>query len=593
MTTSTRTDDEISWLADKHFQYFSQLAATAASRYHKPDAAEWLNKLDSAIDDLNAALDRAIADGRPEALTMAIDLSFFWESRWLAEEGAERLAAALDLEGTTQVDRAKGLASLSGLRLSLGEDERAQEAAEEALLLARKSGDRRAEFSALMAVVHCGYVEGNYASALEEVQKALEIARELDDESLIAHSSYFEGLFSLSQGGELGRKRVEEALALARRIGDKPMTSSILAHLALVARGAGQMDLALRYNEEAQQVFDELGSRTAQLWGHMGRAETLLFAAEPREAYRVALEALAFAQQTPSPDLLVSALCYAAWSSAELGQYAEARLHAERAVEIGRRVGSPGSHWAYLNLINVLQAEGQLALAVQASNEAVETLRRIGTPLLIRTLAVQCRTLARAGQFERARVSLEEARELARERDEPWEVTTLTINEARLLEMEGKLDEAEQKYQEIEQITDIYWQLPVFSESLIALSRIKRSRSDPEGAAAVIARGARLMSDAGQRYYAFSALEEGAAVLAALTNRNEAVEILAWADALRAETGVLVPSSEVEALEELRNELEIREGSLPPVATTGVLTADLKEAVETLCRALDVGSEAS
>lgn len=586
MTTNVKMDDEISWLADKHFQYFSQLAATAASRLHKPDAAEWLGKLDVATDDLNAALDRAIVIGRPEALAMAVDLSFFWQSRWLAEEGVERLVAALDWEGKDALNRAKGLAALSSLRLSLGEIELAQEAAEEALELAKASDDRRAQFSALMSLIHCKQ-EVNYESATKEVQEALKIARELEDESLIAFSSCLEGLLSLVQGDELGRRRAEEALALARRIGDKPTTSSILSRLTYVARGAGQMDLALSYNEEAQQIFNELGIKTEQLWGRMGRAETLLFAGEPREAYRAALEGLAFAQRTPNPDLLVSALCYAAWASYELGNYAEARLYAERGVDIGRRVGSPSSHWAYRNLINVLVAEGQVSLAVEVSKDAVETANRIGqTAGLISALAIHCRTLARAGQFDTARASLEEAHELARgQRDFPGEAGTLPIIEARLLELEGKLDEAEQKYVGIEQIKDIYWQLPVFCESLIAVSRIRRTRLDLEGAAEIIARGAKLMSESGQRYYALSALEEGAAVLFAMEKRSEASQVLAWAEALRAQSGVVAPPQTAQAVEELRSILEI-EGSLPAVPITGVLTADVKEAVEILRRAL-------
>lgn len=160
----------------------------------------------------------------------------------------------------------------------------------------------------------------------------------------------------------------------------------------------------------------------------------------------------------------------------------------------------------------------------------------------------------------------------------------MPINEARLLDREGRLDEAEQRYLEIEQ----HGVLMEIGESLVAVSRIRRSRSNPKGAAEVIVRGLRLMSESGHRASALSGLEEGAAVLAALGKTSEAVEVLAWAEALRTQTGVVVPPQEVQALEELKVELGIAKGSLPSVVTTGVLPADLKHAVETFTRGLGV-----
>ena len=140
----------------------------------------------------------------------------------------------------------------------LGRYEEAQNGLAEALAIAEPQG--REPFKDLQADVHLTKARmtlsmGKSAEAMAEAQQALDI-RAGQSKSTIVEVGYISGLAQSRAGRTAdGRKRCEEALKLARELGDPFLLSNALLAFAESALLAGDAQAAMAAAAEAQQRF--------------------------------------------------------------------------------------------------------------------------------------------------------------------------------------------------------------------------------------------------------------------------------------------------------------------------------------------------
>jgi predicted ATPase/class 3 adenylate cyclase len=219
-----------------HAGYFLALAAEAEPALRGPQQAAWLERLEGEHDNLRAALNwflerRDVVHG----LRLAVALCGFWRSHGHPKEAQHWLEAMLALapadtaaasgDGSQRVVWARAVVELGMLERAADEEDerrRAVTTLENGLAAAREAGDTRYAVWTMTALSALYRYQGDPARADATFEEALDIARRSgDDDTLLTVIGNFRPLFSmLARGeGERAAALAEEAVTLARKLG--------------------------------------------------------------------------------------------------------------------------------------------------------------------------------------------------------------------------------------------------------------------------------------------------------------------------------------------------------------------------------------
>lgn len=326
---------------DRHLASFADWVAEAEPHLTGADQVEWLERLEAEHDNLRAAQDWAVGgQGSVErGLRLAGALRVFWAVRGHAREGIGRLEALLaGAEGSAAV-RGKAYLCAGRLAIRLSDYDRARTHLEEALALARQTGDQRDEARAHNFLGSLAYYLGDSVLARSHYAKALQIigengsvqaratlignlanaeaalanadrAAELFAESIALLKGYGDVQNAALHLGNLGRLHLdlarfeqaigplEEALALAEASGFVLVHAATLQDLALCMLSFGDVQAARARLTASLSLSERTGDRRS-IVGAL-RAFVALLAAEghPRDAALIAGAADAFADES-------------------------------------------------------------------------------------------------------------------------------------------------------------------------------------------------------------------------------------------------------------------------------------------------------
>jgi predicted ATPase/DNA-binding SARP family transcriptional activator len=288
-------------LRERHAERFLELAAAAEGALAGPEQVRWLERLELELDNIRLSLDWCLASSRVEdALRAASALGRFWRAhghiaearRWLAGAleqadgvspdvranalwwSARQAAAQDDLKAEVplleaalalfrELDRQREIAFVLGelgwIALQRGEDERAEELCEQALEVARATGDPETVSGQLNYLADVYSARKDHQRALTAHEEALSLRRGLDDAYLVANSTYNLGIAAF-ENGEVDRAQTafQETHALAQELGDVIHTAAadfMLAELDLIA---GEIDSAVERIVHCLAVYTEL-----------------------------------------------------------------------------------------------------------------------------------------------------------------------------------------------------------------------------------------------------------------------------------------------------------------------------------------------
>jgi predicted ATPase/class 3 adenylate cyclase len=305
-------------LRERHAHYFLALAEAAEPELNGPAQLSWLDRLESEHDNFRAALgwcEEAGDAGRwPAAAEIGLRLVgalwWFWWKRSYYTEGRRRAEAALSRGGEAPAPaRVKALLAAGMLAHFPGDYLGGDRCFEEALALARAAGYAWGEaFSLLglaMSVILRMYATGSREErerAATLAEDAVAVARETGDKWLIAITLKSPGLVAELRGDH-SRATVcfEEALALGREIGDAMTVADSLVHLARLADYQGDPERARACFQEGLVLCSRLEEKRDTMMCLAGLAE---LAAARQQAERAArlwgtVEALCEASHIP------------------------------------------------------------------------------------------------------------------------------------------------------------------------------------------------------------------------------------------------------------------------------------------------------
>jgi predicted ATPase/class 3 adenylate cyclase len=260
-------------IRDRHLDFYLAFAEEAEPHLRRAEQLEWLGRLEIEHDNIRAALAWSLDRGDAKrALRLAGAAAYFWELRAYWSEGYKWLDQALALssprdgEGVADAGlaaRAKALYSAGRLLfVSRVEPPASRALVEESFQSWRALGDK---WWMAAALEHIGFMlmwEGDLPTARARLQEGVALARNVEDHWALAMClSRLSGAVSLADrmAGQLLR---EEAVAIARGVGDKSVLSQTLGGLAFLYAMNGDLAAAEPVAAEALAEARAIGTVT-------------------------------------------------------------------------------------------------------------------------------------------------------------------------------------------------------------------------------------------------------------------------------------------------------------------------------------------
>jgi CHAT domain-containing protein/Tfp pilus assembly protein PilF len=208
----------------------------------------------------------------------------------------------------------------------------------------------------------------------------------------------------------------EQALVLAREVGNREGEERDLNQLGRVYLELSQYEKALPFHEQALTIARAVGDRQGEGWPLLNLGVAYAGLSQYDKALPCYEQALVLAREVGDRRLAGLALSNLGRVYSELSQYDQARTFYEQALVLAREVGDRGEEgWAFNNLGFVYQALGQYDKALPSYEQALVLAREVGNrrgeALTLANLGGVYQAL---GQYDQALISNEQALVLAR-----------------------------------------------------------------------------------------------------------------------------------------------------------------------------------
>jgi predicted ATPase/DNA-binding transcriptional LysR family regulator len=254
----------------RHADHFVALAREARPFARGPEERVWLDRLAFELDNLRAALRWSLQADPGLGLTLAEALEPLWVRGLQRREGLRWLELLLAAPHDAPSDVLAGALAIAGrLTSELGDPQGAQPLHEQALVVARETGDDRAAAWALHGLGDVAYQQGELARA---------------------------------------RELFEESLALFLELGDLGPAGGRLSYLASVAMEQGDLDGARVYWERAREQWTAAGDRNGVSAATHGLGDLALDAGDGERALGHYAEALEIGGATDDHEIVANCL---------------------------------------------------------------------------------------------------------------------------------------------------------------------------------------------------------------------------------------------------------------------------------------------
>jgi predicted ATPase/class 3 adenylate cyclase/ATP/maltotriose-dependent transcriptional regulator MalT len=286
---------------ERHARYYAGLAESAFRELSGPRQDAWLDRLDSELDNLRAAVLWSIEQPSPEAALRILGSTVrFWEARARFEEVREWLDAALPRsEGIDPLVRARAARLAGRLDLFQSDFERAIPFYELALELFAQAGDDEGHVLSLTELAWMTIMRGDLERGRAMCEEGFAAAGRLGDRGLVGNALNNLGV-ALGEAGDAARasELFAEALAARREVGDRRGETIALSNLGVSQLREGKYAPAQETLLEAVELTRSFGDPIplAYAIGMLGWAR--LLGGEEEEAEELFRESLRMRLET-------------------------------------------------------------------------------------------------------------------------------------------------------------------------------------------------------------------------------------------------------------------------------------------------------
>lgn len=282
---------------------------------------------------------------------------------------------------------ARTLNNLARVLQLLGRYDEARRRYGEALAINRGRGDA---YSEVLNRANLGWLaisEGEYAAALDQLERAEEVARRHQGEPWVAEQLRVIGLNRGVVFEKLGAYR--EALQLYRQVAaerermEPSHWAALRVNIGVLYRNLGDPVYAIEAFQEAAEIYRRLGNEAAlaNVWLNVALAQHRNLR-DLEAGERAYLRALELARQAGDRNEEMQASFYLGDLLREEGRLAEAQLAFRRGLELARASGSAEGRWSALRgLGQVAFDAGRLERALELLEDAIAEVERVRAKL--------------------------------------------------------------------------------------------------------------------------------------------------------------------------------------------------------------------
>lgn len=255
--------------------------------------------------------------------------------------------------------------------LDAGERDRAREAYDRALALARQTGDREKEFAALIGLGDSDppLSDGQQARGAFRQARELAVGREVD--VVEAHLRFDRGVRAAWRDElDASAEEFRRALSAARRSGERRMEARCLNALGNLALRRDELRQAEVFYQDARRVTRGTGDLIVPVLAHRGLGDALFFLGRTTESLRHFEEGLALARRAGNRRQIEGILNATGTVYLELADYGRALQYFQEALRTGT---DDRSEIAYaLNNIGIVHGQqGNAGVGMQYFQQAL------------------------------------------------------------------------------------------------------------------------------------------------------------------------------------------------------------------------------
>lgn len=239
-------------VGERHATWFASRASTVAALARGPEEARSFKEVDAEIADFRQAMRFLLEAGRHDQVAgIATALQRYWFARYLGWEAQRWLGESLagDLSKETRLDT---LLSAGWAAYSTASYDSAEQHYEEALTLARRHEDLRAEGRALYGLARI-HLPRRFRDGESLLLTALELFEKTESRVEAAECRLWLGLRAATAGdGPTARHWLDDAVAELEHLGHRGLVSVGHRYLSLAAWHEGHEERARRHLERAE-----------------------------------------------------------------------------------------------------------------------------------------------------------------------------------------------------------------------------------------------------------------------------------------------------------------------------------------------------
>jgi predicted ATPase/transcriptional regulator with XRE-family HTH domain len=304
---------EVESAQQRQLLFFARIIERAKPQLVSGDQVLWFERLSADLDNLRAAMDRALAQAKANpssdtiirALLMPADLERFWSPRGYRAEGAERLRRALALasdgDPAVVLARARALNAASVMLAIQEQFDEAREMAEQALAIGEAHGDQLTLLVSWRNLGTIAVLQRDTRGGAVLLQHCLGVEYTTDVEAMHSRAWALVLLGSaayLEEDDARASSFYEESAVLLRTLGDANFLAVSLRRLGQIALRHQQYDRARLLFHESLELNSRVGDPSGSAGCLIGLAAVLLAEHAASEAARMLGTAQAILDET-------------------------------------------------------------------------------------------------------------------------------------------------------------------------------------------------------------------------------------------------------------------------------------------------------